>query len=79
MNEKKADLLKNPTIPCADLTCDAANETPSAGDTAADATAPSESIHTIINATHITQKLQRRSDALRENLLKRKQQMRART
>jgi hypothetical protein len=78
MNEKKADLLKKPTIPCADIACESAHLALSAGDPTAEATAPTESIHILTN-THVTQKLQRRSDALRENLLKRKQQMRART
>ncbi|MBX9696726.1 MAG: hypothetical protein K2X53_01440 [Alphaproteobacteria bacterium] len=78
MNEKKTDILKNPTMPCADLACDGADLAPSASDPTAEVIAPTESIHTLTN-THITQKLQRRSDALRENLLKRKQQMRART
>ncbi len=77
MNEKKADLLKNQTIPCADLTCDGADLAASEGDPTAEAAVPTESIHILTNP-HITQKLQRRSDALRENLLKRKQQMRAR-
>ena len=78
MNEKKADLQKSASIPYTDHTPNVADVDPKKGDSIADAAPSTDRIHTITD-THITQKLQRRSDALRENLLKRKQQMRSRT
>lgn len=77
MNEKKADLSQTSLTPYSGNGCDIADVASNTDDSTIGSTASPDNSQ-VSAKTHVAQKLQRRSDALRENLLKRKQQMRAR-